>query len=61
MNNYSLNILDSTKNVFKEFEKIRLKIRDKTELKYFNCHLNKIILLFDSNIKYNPYLKFKVI
>ena len=61
MNNYSINILESTKNVFKEFEKIRLRIRDKTELKYFNCHLNKIILLFDSNIKYNPYLKFKVI
>ena len=60
MNNYSINILESTKNVFKELEKIRLKIRAKTELKYFNCNLNKIILLFDNNIKYNPYLKYKV-
>tara|TARA_B110001469_G_C9622647_1_gene310475 strand:- start:143 stop:1099 length:957 start_codon:yes stop_codon:yes gene_type:complete len=52
INNYSINMMTSTHNVFKEFEKIRLKTPNTKKGSPFYCGLAKVLNLFQNHIAY---------
>ena len=57
---FDINIYKLTKNVFKDIEKIRKKLKTTNQKDNFYCSLSELVNLFKNNINYNYNLKLKV-
>jgi hypothetical protein len=60
INNNSINMMTSTHNVFKEFEKIRLKTPNTKKGLPFYCGLAKVLNLFHNHIVYTRNLTYLI-
>ena len=57
---FKIDIYKLTKNVFKDIEKLRKKLKTDEQKDNFYCALSELVNLFKDNIQYNYTLKLKV-